>query len=165
MLIREVSKTDDFTAIANIYAASWRAAYKGIVPQEYLDALRADHWAATLRGDSFYSFVAMDGNRYVGTASVAPSRDEKMPGWGELVSIYLLPEYLGEGYASPLLREALSALAYRKYEDVYLWVLEENRRARRFYEKYGFHANGDTIQANIGGKELTEVRYIRKVTG
>ena len=39
--------------------------------------------------------------------------------------------------------------------------LEENRRARDFYERNGFRPNGDSIRQRIGGKELTELRYIR----
>lgn len=47
------------------------------------------------------------------------------------------------------------------YSKIYLWVLEDNQRARRFYESMGFQANGDRIVQNIGGKNLVEVRYIR----
>lgn len=45
-------------------------------------------------------------------------------------------------------------------EEVFLWVLEDNHRARKFYEKFGFLCTGDYIEDSIGEKELREVRYI-----
>jgi hypothetical protein len=44
---------------------------------------------------------------------------------------------------------------------VLLWVLEENRRARHFYERAGFAAPGDFLVDEIGGKSLREVLYCR----
>ena len=48
------------------------------------------------------------------------------------------------------------------YSNLYLWVLEDNRSARRFYEKNGFKVNGDLMQYAIGGKPLSEIRYVCK---
>ncbi len=42
-------------------------------------------------------------------------------------------------------------------------MLEENRRARAFYEQAGFRPDGAKIPVNIGGKELTELRYLFKI--
>ena len=58
-------------------------------------------------------------------------------------------------YVSDQLRE-------NGYSNIYLWVLEENRRARRCYEKMGFWASGDRIVQNIGGKDCAEIRYVNK---
>ena len=49
------------------------------------------------------------------------------------------------------------------YEDVFLWVLEENERARRFYENFGFVPTDDFLDDNIGGRDLREVRYIYEI--
>ena len=162
MTIRKVTPSDDFAAIGEIYAQSWKTAYRGIVPQDYLDALTGEHWSARLRDAHRGAYVAIDGGKYAGTASVTPARDAKMPGWGELISIYLLPEYFGAGVAAPLFDCAMSALADMGFEAVYLWVLEGNLRARKFYEKHGFHANGDTETLTIAGRELVEIRYTRQ---
>lgn len=48
------------------------------------------------------------------------------------------PEYMGKGYGKQLLAAAVDGLAQLGYRDIFLWVLEENRRARKFYENAGF---------------------------
>ena len=158
-----MTPVDDFEAIGDIYARSWKAAYRGIVPQDYLDELKGSAWVPLFADSRYDSRVITDAGAYVGTSAVCAARDEKMAGWGEIVSIYLLPEYFGRGYAAPLLEHAVGALAEGGYERVYLWVLLENIRAQRFYEKHGFEKNGDHASLTVAGKELTEVRYVRKI--
>lgn len=162
MEIRKVTPDDDFEAIGDIYAKSWKAAYRGIVPQSYLDELDGSRWSSALADSKYDGYVVMDGDRYAGTSFVAPARDEAMAGWGEIISVYLLPEYYGKGYAAPLFEKAVAALNAKGFERIYLWVLAENSRAQRFYEKHEFHKNGDSATLTIAGKELTEVRYVRQ---
>ena len=84
-----------------------------------------------------------------------------MTGWGEIISIYLLPEYFGKGYAKPLFDCSINTLIGAGFNSIYLWVRHENSRAKRFYEKQGFRHNGDTAVITIGGKELIEARYTK----
>lgn len=58
------------------------------------------------------------------------------------------------------MKAALSELKRQGYENVFLWVLEENIRARNFYEQFGFLPTDDFLDDNIGGKDLREVRYV-----
>ena len=151
-------------AIANIYVQSWKVAYQGIVPQDFLDKLNGEGWTNFLRGGQCESYVAIDGNRkYIGTASICPAREENKAGWGELVSLYLLPEAFGKGYAAPLFCAAIEGLFQMGYEQAYLWVLEENLRAQRFYEKHGFRKSDDRMAIAVGGKELVEIRYNKRI--
>jgi len=159
MEIRKVTKSDDFAAIGNIYARSWQVAYRGIVPQDYLDALSGTRWSSVLANSQYDAYVIIEGNRYIGTSSVCPARDEELPGWGEVISIYLLPEYFGKGYGKPLLKTATDALVTKGFRDIYLWVLDENIRAQKFYTKNNFVRTTDGKQIEIGGKKLTEIRY------
>jgi GNAT superfamily N-acetyltransferase len=59
-----------------------------------------------------------------------------------LHGFYVLPEHWGTGVAHELLVAVLAELP--DCAELKLWVLEENRRARRFYEKHGWRANGET---------------------
>lgn len=59
-----------------------------------------------------------------------------------LHGLYVHPDHWGSGVAGALLDAALAALP--DCPEVKLWVLDENRRARRFYEKRGWRANGET---------------------
>ncbi len=163
MEIRRVRPNDDFDAIGEIYAQSWKAAYAGIVPQVFLDALTGAHWAGNLEKMQYDAYVLLDGGVYVGTSSVCAARDEGMAGWGEIISIYLLPSYFDRGCGGPLFEHAVQALADKGYADIYLWVLEDNVRARRFYEKHGFAPNGDAATITIADKPLCELRYVRRL--
>lgn len=164
MEIRKVSASDNFEAIGEIYASSWKAAYQGIIPQGYLDGLQGSRWAAVIAQSQYAAFVVMDGEKYAGTSSIAPARDEELGGWGEIISIYVRPEYFGRGYAGPLLDHVIGVLAEQGYNDICLWVLSENARAQRFYEKNGFQKTGHTKNINIGGTDLLEIRYIRHLS-
>ena len=82
-----------------------------------------------------------------------------MHGFGEIVSLYFLPEYMGKGYGRLLLQAAVGELSKMGYDRAYLWVLEENWNARHFYEKCGFVQTERSLASEIGGKELREVQY------
>ena len=159
MQVRKVTPEDDFEAIGNVYVQSWKTAYKGMIPQSYLDELTGSGWVHMLTNGSYDHFVVMDGANYAGTSAICPAREAAMAGWGEMVSLYLLPAYFGKGYAQPLFDCALSALVQQGFAHSYLWVLAQNERAQRFYEKNGFQKNGDADTITIAGKELVEVRY------
>ncbi len=162
MEIRRFSKTDSVEDISKVYAESWREAYKGIVPQDYLDKLEDNRWVPMISGELGNLWIASDGEHIVGTATYAPSREKKYSGWGEIISIYLLPKYYRRGIGTRLLKATMDSLAEMNYKKVFLWVLEDNLPARDFYEKNGFYFNGDTKELIIGGKRLVAVRYIYK---
>lgn len=160
MEIRYIAPADDRMAISRIYEESWKYAYKGIIPQDYLDSIPEGHWAAHLDNADMKTLVCMDDDRFVGTSSFCKSRFGRLVGWGEVVSIYLLPDYMGKGYGRFLLDAAISELKNMGHRDVFLWVLEENTRARRFYEKAGFLRTDDSMTQTIGDKDLLEIRYV-----
>ena len=162
MEIRPLRESDDRLEVSRIYEESWKFAYRGIIPQAYLDTIPIGRWAANR--DLEGSLVLEEGGQLIGTARTGPSRWPKYPDSGEIVSLYLLPEFTGRGYGRPLLAAAVGTLADQGYRDVLLWTLEENRRARRFYEKAGFVSTGDFMDNIIGGRPLREVLYRRPRT-
>lgn len=151
--------------VSRIYALSWKTAYQNIVPQEYLDELSLDHWTSFLQDFPAVGYVLKVEEELVATSSIAPARDEAMRGWGEILSIYVLPQHLHKGYGKTLLSFVLSKLRSSGCSDIYLWVLEENQHAKNFYERNGFTANGDKETINIGGKDLVVIRYVYKENG
>ena len=157
MEIRFLSPDDDMYAVSNVYEQSWKYAYQNIIPQQYLDGIPAGRWAKIAAENCL---VAVEGGRIVGTSSICSSRWEKYGDYGEVISIYFLPEYMGKGYGKPLLERAVEELGRRGFRKVLLWVLEENARARHFYDKCGFLPAGEVMTDCIGGKELREVMYV-----
>lgn len=126
---------------------SWQAAYRGILPDELLDGLsvseREGSWRALLNaGDGLWlTLVAEgDGGDLTGFCSVAtPSRDEDATErTAEVGALYIDPSHWGQGAGSALLKTALEELGTRRYRDVILWVLPENRAALAFYDQFGF---------------------------
>lgn len=155
----------DVKDISKIHASSWKSAYKGIVPQAYLDELKEDYWVSafeTWLNDSVLTVqVMVDNGGIIGCVAYGKARDKSLFGWGEIISIYLLPEYFGKGYGSKLLERALLDLKQSGFENIYLWVLKLNQRARHFYEKNNWRCNKeDECICEIAGKQLTEIRYV-----
>ncbi len=163
MEIRLLAPDDDQSAVSRIYEESWKFAYRGIIPQDYLDAIQPGRWSLAAEKPGMRSLVVLENGVMAGTSSVCASRFPEREGWGEIVSIYLLPEYLGLGLGKALLNAAVGELRGMGFSDIFLWVLEENLRARRFYEKNGFELSERTMESEIGGKKLREVQYIRQL--
>ena len=162
MELRAVHDGDDLWAIADIFTRSWKAAYVGIVPQDVLDGLSTDERYARFMANGLYpSVVLVDGAKYMGIATVHAARDQEYAGWGEVVAVYMQPEYFGRGLGERILRGAERLLTEMGHDDIYLWALKDNARARRFYEKMGYELSGDEKVIEIGGCELREVRYVR----
>jgi Acetyltransferases len=155
-------KSEEAEDVSHIYAKSWKSAYKGIVPQTYLDSIPELRWAPIILKSTADSYVLLEDGKLIGTSSIGPSRDETMGGWGEIVSIYLLPEYFRMGYGKSLFTFDVNELYNRGFRKIFLWVLEKNRAAGAFYEKMGFAKDGAKVFAEIGGENLAEVRYVNK---
>ncbi|MDD2402531.1 MAG: GNAT family N-acetyltransferase [Clostridia bacterium] len=155
---------DDVKDISRIHALSWKSAYTEIIPQDYLNELKEDFWVPAfttwIRDNVLIVLLIFENGSAVGCVAYGKSRDKSLSNWGEIVSIYLLPEYFGKGYGDKLLETALLDLKQLGYQNVYLWVLEENQRARHFYEKNKLQCSKDVCICEIMGKQLTDIRYI-----
>lgn len=162
MEIRKATASD-IPDISRIHALTWKAAYQGLVPQQFLDELKEDNWVEvftnSMRKHPFTVQMVFDRDTPVGCISYGQSRDSGLPDWGEIVSFYLLPQYWGKGYGKLLMDTAMADLG-RTFRSVYIWVLKENRRARRFYEKNHFHWNNEEAEFELLGEKLTDVRYV-----
>ncbi|WP_373845349.1 GNAT family N-acetyltransferase [Clostridium sp.] len=154
----------DVNTISNIYALSWKSAYKGIVPQKYLDELKSNFWVSSFQNWIKYNILTVqiicENELPVGCVAYGKGRDIKFSDWGEIVSIYLLPDYFRKGYGQKLLQTAIIDMKIKGYKDCYLWVLKENINARDFYESNGFVCNKDECSCEIMQKQLIDVRYI-----
>jgi len=155
---------DDVHDISRIHALSWKSAYKGIVPQAYLDELKENFWVPAftewIKNNVLTVQEVLDNGNAVGCVAYGKSRDNNKPDWGEIVSIYLLPQYFGKGFGNRLMETALSDLKRTGYKYIYLWVLKDNHRARCFYEKKHFKCSNEECTCEIMEVKLTEVRYV-----
>jgi ribosomal protein S18 acetylase RimI-like enzyme len=160
----------DAPAVAAMHIRAWQVAYRGIVPDAHLEGLDVATRAARYDFDSAApgvpeTWIAVDGDDIVGFVAVAPSRDEDLPGLGEVCAIYVDPDRWRSGAGSALLAQAEVLLGDAGVDEAHLWVLEDNARARRFYERAGWALDGARKVVEIGGKPLAEVRYRKAVAG
>jgi GNAT superfamily N-acetyltransferase len=161
---------EDAAAITVVHVRSWQGAYRGLLPQEYLDGLdpagRVEWWRQSLERPGWPAagtLVALSDGQVSGFANIGPTRDcgAGDARVGEVNAIYVLPEAWGAGLGRALMTAALGELAAGGYESATLWVLESNARARRFYERAGWTTDGSAKEADIAGARVTEVRYRR----
>lgn len=160
IVIRKINSSDSREEISNVYEQSWKFAYKGIIPSDYLDSIPSGQWCGALDNPDRHTLIMVDGNKIIGTSSYCKSRFEDYKDWGEIISIYFLPEYMGKGYGKCLLEQAVEELKAMGFNKIFLWVLEDNYRARHFYEKCGFKNSGEYMDNVIGSKQLRELQYV-----
>ncbi|MFI5975636.1 GNAT family N-acetyltransferase [Streptomyces sp. NPDC051452] len=158
----------DCDRVAEIRTGGWRHAYRGLIPQPFLDGLsaRADaerRRAGFGRGDgSVVNLVAERAGEVVGWAAHGPSRDgEEHAGEAELYAIYVDPARLGHGIGRALLAETTKRCA--PCPRLRLWVVRDNAPARRFYERAGFRPDGAEEPFEAGGALVPEVRYVKEL--
>ncbi|MFE1482932.1 GNAT family N-acetyltransferase [Streptomyces fimicarius] len=164
-------RVDDCEAVATVRVRGWQHAYRGLLPQPYLDGmdiaeetgLRRRYFEE--RGESVNVVAEQPDGTVIGWACVGPHRaeDHGRPGC-ELYAIYVLPEHIGTGTGRALLAELTARAAAAGHPDMALWVLRENGPARRFYERAGFRPDGGEDTFTAGGVLVTEVRYVRPLT-
>jgi GNAT superfamily N-acetyltransferase len=155
----------DAEAIGAIQERGWQVAYRHIFPAAELGRggfIQIDRWRSRLAEPpaGWSTFVAERDGVVVGFASVGPSRDER--GLGELYAIYVDPEDWSTGAGRMLLARAEELLAV-EYATATLWVLEENPRARSFYEQGGWAADGARKAEQRWGVRAPEVRYRKEL--
>ena len=148
---------EDAEAIASIHVRAWQVAYAHVFPPERLAELdvarRAQHWREGFES-GWQPLVTDD---VTGFVSVGPSRD--VAGEGELYAIYVAPEHWGTGRGRTLMERAVEELRRQGFEEATLWVLEDNPRARRFYEAAGWRTDGAVKEDEFLGTPVREVRY------
>ena len=156
----------DAPAMGRLVARAWQAAYRGQMPDAYLDGLRpedrAAYWDGVLRREDRRGavLVAERAGEVVGFAAAGPSPDPE--GAGELYAINVDPAHWGTGAGRALLEAAQAELDRMGFAESVLWVLPGNVRARRFYERAGWTADGAEKTSEAFGVGFDEVRYRRR---
>lgn len=154
----------DVPAIARMHVASWMATYRGVISDAQLDTMTpeafekfhvlnfkpAEHGGALADPARVY-FVARKGSPsgdIIGLVRAGLNRDKSPRNdpvprevferfSSELYAIYILPELIGSGLGRRLLAECTRGLISRGHTSLCVWVLDENKIGRRFYERLG----------------------------
>jgi ribosomal protein S18 acetylase RimI-like enzyme/8-oxo-dGTP pyrophosphatase MutT (NUDIX family) len=155
--------TADAPAIARIHVETWRSAYHGIIPAEFLEGLsienRTQGWDKNLRENRDIVLVAETAGTVVGWVSFGPCRDEGEHQQSEIYAIYIDARSQRRGLGKHLMSVAEQQLGQTNATRISLWVLEQNVAGLRFYESLGYTRSSSEKQEVIGGKAFTELRY------
>ncbi|MFF0889640.1 GNAT family N-acetyltransferase [Streptomyces sp. NPDC003456] len=169
--IREMTPAD-CGRVAEIRTRGWQHAYRGMMPQAYLDGLSVAQDAERRRAllargeDGVRNLVAEDAaGEVVGWACFGPHRDGRVRTRdAELYAVYVHPDRLGRGAGRALVAESVARCAATGHGRMFLWVLRDNDRARRFYARAGFRPDGAEESSEVDGVAVPEVRYARPLS-
>lgn len=147
-----------YPELGRIMAQSFRRAFSGFITKETLDRCAVAENCAALLASLPREMTTVTGwvdGKLMGLLVFSQHQN----GWTEIEAIHTLPESWGRGLGEAMLEFALDETNADEWAG--LWAFEENKRARRFYEKHGFRFTGQTRISEFDG--AIEVRYEKKL--
>ncbi|GIH99534.1 GNAT family N-acetyltransferase [Planobispora takensis] len=174
---------DDLEAVLRIKNETWKTAYRGLLPQDFLDGLSVtpralEFWREWTTSGGGHLLVGGEGGdadggpgeEIAGFSVFGAERDPEQGraaageggeagGGGEVFAIYVLPERWSTGLGLALMTRSVERLRELGHREAGLWVLEGNARARRFYERFGFTLSGRVQDVPGMPFPATEVHY------
>jgi GNAT superfamily N-acetyltransferase len=164
MIEYRLATSRDAESVASLHARSWRENYRGVYQDAFLDGdlpgERLLVWRERLErpADNQLVQLAVDGVDLVGFICAYAAHDPK---WGSFIdNLHVAKAAKGTGVGRSLMRRA-GAWAAHSHPGlgVYLWVLEANSPARRFYERLGAENAEVTTMETHGGALVRSCRY------
>jgi ribosomal protein S18 acetylase RimI-like enzyme len=158
----------DAATIGRIHVESWNVAYRGIMPDDVIArtdlAYRTAFWAERIADSEWPVFLLEKDDACVGFCQMVPTPDpdDDSSRVGHITSLHVLPHLRGRGYGRILIDHVFAEFQRRGFVEVTLWVLKENRDARRFYEHCGFRLDGGSRR--YPRTNVPEVRYRIRLT-
>lgn len=147
IIIKQMETEAEVRGKAYVHWYCWHTVYAGMVDQAYLDELTLGKMEEKAFRSTDNILVAKDGCRVVGFVGYGKS-EEAGPEAGEIFTLYVLPAYFGMGLGLRLMNAALERL--QDYRQIRVWLLKENKRAYRFYQKCGFTPDGNEKLSKVG---------------
>jgi ribosomal protein S18 acetylase RimI-like enzyme len=152
----------DLGGLSKVFDASWREAYRGIIPGVALERLISTRdrawWLGALRRGRPLAVVET-GELVVGYAAYGRTRSRALGAEAEIDELYLLPEYQGVGLGRRLFRAVRNDLADHGLARLGVWSLEDNTRAGAFYAGLGGVA-GPRVLDRVAGVPLPKVGFL-----
>ncbi|WP_336923284.1 GNAT family N-acetyltransferase [Aquipuribacter sp. SD81] len=164
---------DDAAGLARVHVRAWQAAYRGVMPDEALDALdvarRTEGWRRLLEGPHRAGLTVAAGPGLVlGFAHAGAAREAATGDDGELFALNVDPAAWRGGVGTALLAAAEADLLAGGHATARLWVVTANPRARAFYSRHGWRADGveRTARLQVAGHavDVAETRYAKTLT-
>jgi len=150
--------SDDITDIQRVSRASWHEAYGDLMTDEAIDRMLAEGYSEEFLEEAIDAgelalFVAEDEYSVVGYVSCEPPADDEV---GQ-VSIYVSPDYWGEGIGTQLLEKAEAYLETQDATALQDIVLAGNDIGNAFYQKHFEQTDETTVE--MGDREFNANVY------
>jgi GNAT superfamily N-acetyltransferase len=167
-MILRPAEPRDALEVARVHIRTWQAAYRGIVPDGYLDSLNIEDRAARydFTGTDVskpYTILAIADTMIAGFVTTLPSRLADLPEDGEVGALYVSPQHWDRKIGAALIAAGRERLVSQGFAFAYLWLLDGNQRAERFYGIDGWRTDGAKRTDTSRGVALNELRYRRQL--
>jgi ribosomal protein S18 acetylase RimI-like enzyme len=143
-----IASVADAPALANLGAQTFTDTFGHLYQPDdlaiFLQNHTVDSWTRELADPAFEVRIAARDGVLVGYVKLGPPHLPFEPRGeaAELRQLYVIEEMKGQGVAPALMDWAIERARDRRADHLYLSVFTDNHRARRFYEKLGFEAEG-----------------------
>ncbi|NUU01075.1 GNAT family N-acetyltransferase [Herbaspirillum robiniae] len=160
------ARPGDAASIAGVRIDAWRASYRGLVPDSYLDHLKPEQsvkmWEQVLgaSSDAACTFVAEAGGEIIGFASGMTVADSRFGCDAELTAICVLPDEQRRGLGKRLLANVAATLISAGATGLMAWVLAKNEGAREFFSALGAEQLFEQTFTWDDGSEIDEVGFV-----
>jgi ribosomal protein S18 acetylase RimI-like enzyme len=184
-----LARPGDEAEVAGVHVRSWQVGYRGLLPERYLQGLRAEdrrdrYVFASPRPEVVTTLgpvttVAVEDGVICGFVTTGPSPDARVsadvadvpgvadvpdvPGRGDVLALYVDPDAWGRGVGRRLMAEARRTLGDGGFAEAVLWVLVGNDRAQRFYRADGWRPDDRRRNVEVWGIAVEEIRYRRRL--
>jgi len=162
-------ETKDLHAVATVHVRTWQYAYKGLLPDALLNNMsiekRATEWRRSMLMDSLKHrmYVADVDGKVAGFCVVGKAQDTDLDdNTGELLAIYVDPDYMGKGIGFSLHQLGINLLKSANYDQSVVWFMTYNEKVRLFYQKRGWVNDNKIKVRDWDGFQLHESRYRMK---
>lgn len=154
-MVRKATK-QDISRIAEIIVFGKRVAYRSIFQNDVVSFNEIqviplwEEYKENL--EKMEHMLVFDDGIVKGVINCKPVGDEV-----EICEFYVEPFFKGQGIGRELIQNVIAEAKTTQKKRIFLWVLEENGSARRFYEANGFRASGETCL--VEGTDKVDMCY------
>ena len=146
---------DDAEVVGFVHSTAWKQAYTDVFPEEYLNVdtpdKRKQEFLEACKNKNAAYYLMYEDKKAIGILKVIDITSNDC----EISSFYILNDFRNKGYGKQAVAYLKDAFGTGRIQ---LWVLEENVKARHFYENNGFKNTGKT--RNIyRGSSYTQLLY------
>lgn len=159
------ARPHDAGALSDLQVRAWQRAYRGLMPDGYLDELSADDrigmWREILADPPRRSaqLLAWEPDRILGFVLVGGEELDADAARGQVYALYVDPGHWRRGTGRRLMAAGCGYLRDTGFDEAVLWVHEHNVAARAFYAALGWTADGAAQREDVFGVDVPEVRY------